>query len=69
VVNLTDQALPIPRVRISLRDAEGLELYYWTVVLDQTRIEAGATSEFITRLSSPPLGAQDIEVRFAEGAE
>ena len=69
VVNLTDQALPIPRVRISLRDAEGLELYYWTVVLDQTRIEAGATTEFITRLSSPPLGAQDIEVRFAEGAE
>lgn len=69
VVNLTDQPMPIPRVRISLRDDAGEELYYWTVVLDQTRLEAGAATSFVTRLSSPPPGAADLEVRFAEGAE
>jgi len=69
LVNITEQDLPIPRVRIALRDAGRQELYHWTVVLPQTRLEAGATTEFVTRLSSPPLGAHDIEVRFAEDDE
>jgi predicted Zn finger-like uncharacterized protein len=69
VVNVTDQALPLPRVRVSLRDDAGEELYYWTVVLDETRLDAGAATQFVTRLSSPPLGAARIEVTFADGAE
>jgi predicted Zn finger-like uncharacterized protein len=67
VVNVTDQALPIPRVRVSLRDEAGEELYAWTVVLDDTRLDPGATTQFVTRLSSPPPGAANIEVTFAEG--
>lgn len=67
VLNVTDQPLPIPRVRISLRDEAGAELYAWTVVLEATRLDPGASTEFVTRLSSPPPGAANIEVTFAEG--
>jgi len=69
VVNVTDQALPVPRVRVALLDGAGEELYYWTVVLDVTRLDAGASVDFVTRLSSPPPGTANIEVRFAEGEE
>ncbi len=69
VVNVTEQAMPIPRIRLTLRDEEGEELYHWTIVLDETRLEPGAATNFITRLSSPPPGARDLEVRFAEGPE
>jgi len=69
VANVTDQDLPIPRVRVSLFDDTGGELYSWTVVLDQSRLEAGASTGFTTRLSSPPPGMQNVEIRFAEGAE
>ena len=67
VVNVTDQPLPIPRVRISLLNDAGEELYGWTVVLTETRLEPGATTEFLTRLSSPPPGSTNIGVTFAEG--
>jgi len=69
VMNVTDQALAIPRVRLSLRDEAGIELYHWTIVLDQTRLDPNETANFVTRLSSPPPGASDLEVRFAEGPE
>lgn len=69
VVNVTDQALPIPRIRVSLLDEEGEELYYWTFALQQTRIGPGAATDFTTRLASPPVGASDLEVRFAEDRE
>jgi hypothetical protein len=69
VVNVSDETLPVPRVRVALLDSEGEELYYWTVVLDATRLDPGATTDFVTRLSSPPPGTADIEVRFAEGRE
>ncbi len=69
LVNITDHDIPIPRVRINLRDEEAEELYHWTVVLPQTRLEAGASIEFVTSLSSPPVGTHDLEVRFAEDTE
>jgi len=69
VINITDQELPIPRVRIILRAADGSELYNWSITLEQNRLGAEATAPFVTRLSSPPLAIDAIEVFFFEGAE
>ncbi len=69
VVNITDQSLPIPRLRITLRDVDEVELYHWTFALQQTRIGPGTSTDFVTRLASPPVGAYDFEVRFDEDRE
>lgn len=69
VVNITEQDLPIPRVQLVLRDADGLELYHWSITLPEGRIAAEATLPFLTRLSSPPVGAHALEVQFTEGEE
>lgn len=69
VVNVTDEALPIPRVRIGIRDENADELYYWTFALPQTRIGPGAATDFTEQMTSPPVGAHDLEVRFSEDRE
>ncbi len=69
IVNITNQALPIPRVRVILRDAEEVEVYSWTFALPQTRLGPGASTDFVTELSSPPVTAAQLEVLFAEDRE
>ena len=58
----TDKA--VPRLRFSVRDEKGNELYHWSVVPEVKRLGPGARHRFNTYLPSPPLDAHDIEIRF-----
>tara|TARA_R110000824_G_scaffold118960_2_gene271510 strand:- start:127899 stop:129035 length:1137 start_codon:yes stop_codon:yes gene_type:complete len=69
VENVSGKTMRVPRLRVGLRDEHQVELYHWTFALPATELKPDAKANFVTRLSSPPAGARDIEVRFVEPDE
>ena len=69
VVNRSAHELSVPLLRVALFDADKHELYHWTFVSAVSTLKPGASARFRTRLSSPPAGTRDIEVRFARAGE
>ncbi len=69
VVNVGDARLSVPRVRVGLRDEGQNELYAWTFALPEPDLDPSETAEFVTRLSSPPIDARDLEIRFLDQTE
>ena len=56
--------LELPRLRFSVRDAQGAEIYAWNAVLEQPVLRPGEKAMFKSRLASPPPEARNIDVRF-----
>jgi predicted Zn finger-like uncharacterized protein len=54
----------IPRLRFSVRDAQGAEVYAWNAVLEQSVLKPGERAWFKTRLASPPPEGRNIDIRF-----
>jgi predicted Zn finger-like uncharacterized protein len=54
----------LPRLRFSVRDAQGAEIYAWNAVLDQAVLRPGEKASFKSRLASPPPEGRNIDVRF-----
>jgi predicted Zn finger-like uncharacterized protein len=69
VVNISDRELAVPELRAVLTDDSMHELYHWTFDVGVPTLKAGAESSFITRLSSPPAEARNINIRFADSGE
>jgi hypothetical protein len=69
IINETDRELPVPKIRLAVRDKDGTELYHWTVLADQQRLGPREEGSFTARLESPPPDAADLEVRFAKADE
>ena len=65
LVNVSGHELPVPRILVSLSDADKRELYHWTFDANVATLAPGAGSDFVTRLASPPREARHVEVRFA----
>ena len=64
VLNTSGVDKAVPRLRFSVRDKAGRELYFWAMVPEVKRLGPGARHRFSTQLPSPPLDAHDIEIRF-----
>jgi predicted Zn finger-like uncharacterized protein len=60
----TRKPVELPRLRFSVRDAQGAEIYAWNTVLDQTVLKPGERAWFKSRLASPPPEGRNIDVRF-----
>ena len=69
IVNRSSHELTVPPVRVALFDGDKHELYHWTFVAGVTTLKPGESTRFRTRLSSPPPGTHDLEVRFAREGE
>jgi predicted Zn finger-like uncharacterized protein len=69
IVNRSAHELSVPLVRVALFDADKHELYHWTFVPGVSTLKSGQAARFRTRLSSPPAGTHDLEVRFAGAGE
>jgi predicted Zn finger-like uncharacterized protein len=54
----------LPRLRFSVRDAQGAEIYAWNAVLEQSVLKPGERAWFKSRLASPPAEGRNIDVRF-----
>lgn len=64
VVNTGRRSQTIPPIRISMRDANAVELYARMVTLSRRTLEAGASNSFSIALENPPDGARDLTVDF-----
>jgi predicted Zn finger-like uncharacterized protein len=64
IVGQSKKTVDLPRLRFSVRDAQGAEIYAWNTVLDQTRLKPGDHAFFKSRLASPPSEGRSIDVRF-----
>jgi len=69
IVNVTDRLLPVPPIRVSLRDSEERELYGWTLEADADTLAGGAAQGFVTRLPNPPPETARADIRFVTVAE
>jgi hypothetical protein len=69
ISNLRGSTWPVPDLRIAVRGSDGREMYTWTTAAPKPDLEAGETVAFRARLATPPEGAREIVVRFAEARE
>ena len=60
----SNKPVELPRLRFSIRDAEGTEIYAWNTVLEQSFLKPGEKAMFKSRLASPPPGGRNVDVRF-----
>jgi predicted Zn finger-like uncharacterized protein len=54
----------LPRLRFSVRDGQGAEIYAWNAVLEQSVLKPGEKAWFKSRLASPPPEGRNIDIRF-----
>ena len=66
--NLRETSQTLPELLLSLRDANGREVYAWKAPPPKSGIARGETIQFRARLASPPEGADVVRVQFAEPA-
>jgi predicted Zn finger-like uncharacterized protein len=64
IVNAKDRAAEVPRLRFSVRNQRGQEVYAWTALPSRSVLAPGETLPFRSRLASPPPEAHDVLVRF-----
>src|SRR3954464_3430339 len=64
IVGESKEAVGIPRLRFSVRDAQGAEVYAWNAVLEQSVLKPGERAWFKSRLASPPPEGRAIDIRF-----
>ncbi len=60
----SSKPVELPRLRFSVRDAQGAEIYAWNAVLEQPVLKPGEKAWFKSRLASPPPEGRNIDVRF-----
>jgi predicted Zn finger-like uncharacterized protein len=64
IVGETRKPVELPRLRFSVRDAQGAEIYAWNAVLEQAVLQPGERAFFKSRLASPPPEGRNIDLRF-----
>jgi len=64
IVGEASKPVELPRLRFSVRDAQGAEIYAWNAVLEQPILQPGEKAWFKSRLASPPPEGRNIDVRF-----
>jgi predicted Zn finger-like uncharacterized protein len=64
IIGQSKKPVELPRLRFSVRDAQGAEIYAWNAVLEQAVLNPGEKAWFKSRLASPPPEGRNIDVRF-----
>jgi predicted Zn finger-like uncharacterized protein len=64
IIGEARKPVELPRLRFSVRDAQGAEIYAWNAVLEQAVLKPGEKALFKSRLASPPPEGRNIDVRF-----
>ena len=64
IVGATHKSVELPRLRFSVLDAHGTEIYAWNAVLEQQVLKPGEKAWFKSRLASPPPDGRHIDIRF-----
>ena len=64
ITGQTGKPVDLPRLRFSVTDGQGAEIYAWNAVLEQPVLNPGEHAFFKSRLASPPPEGRNIDVRF-----
>jgi predicted Zn finger-like uncharacterized protein len=64
IVSANERVAEVPRLRFSVRNRNGQEIYAWTALPSRSVLAPGETLAFRSRLASPPPEAHDVLVRF-----
>lgn len=65
ITNISHRQRKIPWLRFGLLDASGKEVYSWHLDSNVRSLQPGETTNFVTRIASPPASASEIQIRFA----
>lgn len=68
VKNVSNGALGVPMVALSLHNSSGERVAQWNVELTRKRLEAGESAEYISQYPNPPIDAVNLITRFADEA-
>lgn len=66
IVNITNEAVPIPTVVFAFIDEDGAELYHMARRVDSRTLPANRRLNFNFHLNIPPVAAKSLQVRFAK---
>ncbi len=69
ITNETERERAVPHVRLAVSDAQGREIYHWTVVADRERLGPHQSCTFSARAEIPPAESASIDVRLGEKGE
>jgi predicted Zn finger-like uncharacterized protein len=69
VSNVSNSTQKIPWLRFGLKDGQQLEVYNWTLDTGARPLRAGESTNFVTRVASPPETAKNLQIRFAHRDE
>ena len=69
ISNISDSTQKIPWLRFGLNDAQHLEVYNWTLDTGVRPLRAGESTNFVTRVASPPETSKNVQIRFAHRDE
>src|SRR5712671_1478451 len=64
IVNATSRMVEVPRLRFSVRNERGQEVYTWTAQPPKALLAPGEPLPFRSRLASPPRDTHQVLVRF-----
>ncbi len=64
IASASARVVEVPRLRFSVRNPGGQEVYTWTALPARSLLAPGETLAFRSRLASPPPDARDVLVRF-----
>ena len=65
IMNHTREVRRVPKLRGSLKNAAGQEIFNWFFVADDSQIAPGGRLTYTTRVPSSPAEARSLEVTFA----
>lgn len=65
VKNISNEALSLPLVALSLHNSSGQKLAEWNVELGDAPLRAGASSDYLSQYPAPPLDAVELRSRFS----
>jgi hypothetical protein len=69
ITNISNSPQKLPWLRFGLDDENKLEVYNWTLDTGARPLRAGETTNFVTRVASPPETAKNVQIRFAHANE
>ena len=69
ISNISNSAQKIPWLRFALNDGRPAEVYTWTLDTGARPLRAGESTNFVTRVASPPETAKNLQIRFAHRDE
>jgi predicted Zn finger-like uncharacterized protein len=64
ITSVSQRVVEVPRLRFSVRNRGGQEVYAWTALPGRSGLAPGETLTFRSRLASPPPDTAEVLVRF-----